>query len=483
MSRVKIGVVVAVVVAALTATAYFLTTSSLEKRIRADVKAQVSRSRDLWIQNATMHGLDIIQRGQLFASYQGFSEALQSEEVKEQETASSAAIRRFLDERKLAEPPTFIAVVNAQGRLVAYDPGGVIGQDTDWKPRVAVAKALEAREGKAFKDIWDENGIVQVAVAPLLSFSTGQVQVRGAVIAGWPLDAADAKDEARRLGGHVAFFMNDKIVATSAGRAGGPEDRAISKVLFEKGLAKAALEKGVSDVQEVTVGWQTYLVSAAKMPFNVSDPPAGAAVLVSLDEALAPVGSIRMTILLLGLGALVIAILAILVTARLILNPAEEIELGVNEIINGNIDYTFRPVGADFDGLANGLNVMLARLLGRPEPGEEEYDDEGNVVGASSKVLLDEGAAALGGMTAASDPETLALAAEPEADYYRRIFNEYTAARKAAGEKTDGITYEGFVAKLRLNEGNLKKKYNCRAVRFKVHTKDGQVTLKPVPIV
>ena len=30
---------------------------------------------------------------------------------------------------------------------------------------------------------------------------------------------------------------------------------------------------------------------------------------------------------------------------------------------------------ADFDGLANALNVMMSRLTGRPEPGEE--DEEG----------------------------------------------------------------------------------------------------------
>jgi hypothetical protein len=35
---------------------------------------------------------------------------------------------------------------------------------------------------------------------------------------------------------------------------------------------------------------------------------------------------------------------------------------------------------------------------------------------------------------------------------------------------------------LKVNEGKLKAQYNCRAVRFRVVTKDGKVTLKPVPI-
>ena len=36
-------------------------------------------------------------------------------------------------------------------------------------------------------------------------------------------------------------------------------------------------------------------------------------------------------------------------------------------MINGNLDRTFTPVGSELDGLANGLNVMLARLLGLAE--------------------------------------------------------------------------------------------------------------------
>ena len=65
---------------------------------------------------------------------------------------------------------------------------------------------------------------------------------------------------------------------------------------------------------------------------------------------------------------------------RRLIAQVDQIELGVTDIINGNVDRTFRPVGPELDGLANGLNVMLARLLGRPEPGEEEFDEEGNPI-------------------------------------------------------------------------------------------------------
>jgi hypothetical protein len=189
------------------------------------------------------------------------------------------------------------------------------------------------------------------------------------------------------------------------------------------------------------------------------------------------VNSVKMAILMLGLAGLVISILGIFLTARLILGPAEEIEQGISEIINGNIDYQFKPVGADFDGLANALNVMLARLLGRAEPGEEEYDDQGNVIGGTSKVQLADAEP-----PSAADKEALALANEPEADYYRRLYNEFVEAKKKAGDSVEGLNFDGFTAKLRMNEASLKKKYSAKAVRFRVQVKDGQVTLKPVPI-
>src|SRR4029450_10590325 len=104
---------------------------------------------------------------------------------------------------------------------------------------------------------------------------------------------------------------------------------------------------------------------------------------------------------------------------RRLLSQVDQIEQGVTDIINGNVDRTFRPVGLELDGLANGLNVMLARLLGRPEPGEEEFDEEGNQV-IQGRVEFEEGD---GG--AAPDPELAALAQESEPDYYKRVYTEY----------------------------------------------------------
>jgi hypothetical protein len=83
---------------------------------------------------------------------------------------------------------------------------------------------------------------------------------------------------------------------------------------------------------------------------------------------------------------------------------------------------------------------------------------------------------------AVQDPASLQLAQEPLETYFRRTFDEYVAAKQRVGEKTDGVTFESFRAKLAQNETALKGKYKCKLVRFRVVVKGSQVTLKPVPI-
>jgi len=55
----------------------------------------------------------------------------------------------------------------------------------------------------------------------------------------------------------------------------------------------------------------------------------------------------------------------------------------------------------------------------------------------------------------APDPDLAALAQESEPDYYKRVYTEYLAARKATGHP-DEVSFENFIAKLKVNEGKLK---------------------------
>jgi hypothetical protein len=211
------------------------------------------------------------------------------------------------------------------------------------------------------------------------------------------------------------------------------------------------------------------------LPADYPPMTAGAVVLAPVVDPGNLASTVKLFILLLGGGALAIALVGLYLSNRRLLAQVDQIELGVTDIINGNVDRTFRPVGQELDGLANGLNVMLARLLGRPEPGEEEVDDDGNPI-LQGRVEFEDGDAA-----PAADPELAALAQESEPDYYKRVYTEYLAARRATGNP-DEVSFENFIAKLKVNEGKLRAQYQCRAVRFRVVVNEGKVTLKPVPV-
>jgi hypothetical protein len=474
MSRVKIGAVVVVVLAALTGAAFVVTSNKIAGNTSKDVETRVARAQTLLLASLTpLEDMDLARGAETLARESDILAALEAEPTARQRIGGPA-IERYLGAAKSRRKPDWVAVVDATGAVAIKDsplPGA-----EGWKQKFpAVHSALEGR--KVVTDIWEYNGVVKVAVAPVIDENA---RTLGAVVQAFAISDTQAIAHAELLGAEVAYFHGDRLHASSF-KTGGTQQLLGADPAI-KALVADALAGKPRGIVPVKLGGETFLAAASKLP-NHHNEGASAVVLSSVTKAQTASGTARLAILLLGGAGILIALLAMWITTRLIMHPVEEIELGVNEIINGDVDYTFKPVGDDFDGLASSLNVMLARLLGRPEPGEEPMDDDGGQ--SSTKVLLEEAVdmAALGGQqAAASDPETLALAQEPEADYYRRIYNEYMDGRRGLGEKVDNVSFEGFSAKLRLNEANLKKRYNCRAVRFRVQLKNEQVTLKPVPI-
>jgi hypothetical protein len=66
-------------------------------------------------------------------------------------------------------------------------------------------------------------------------------------------------------------------------------------------------------------------------------------------------------------------------------------------------------------------------------------------------------------------------------DPVQRIFEQYVAARKSAGESAEGITRDKMAAILQQQAASLKAKYNCSSVEFRVVVEGGKAKLKAVP--
>lgn len=486
MSRTLIGVVVAILIAVLTAVIYINVTSSLPGVAKREAREQIVRAPDQAVRNASLEALDLSKKVETFAAQDaGLRQVLLSVDAAIRGQQGDLAFARYREQssrnQRIVVPPSLLVVIDQAGDVVAREgvQNPVAGEFKQGGKLVFPGIELAIKQRAVLSEVWNyQGGLYRVGIASVVDVpdATGQSKLLGAVIVGQSLDSEAAAKQGASLGTGAAYAEKDQVFATSFGR--GKSGDAPIRAALGKQLGKLS-----TTPQRISVAGSSYLAVAVPMPRLVSIdlpqgyPPVTASTLVLVPESrdIPEHGRVGMLVLLLGGLALVLALAGMHFASKRIMDQVDQIEIGVTEIINGNTDRTFRPVGAELDGLANGMNVMLARLLGRPDPSDDDFDeDDGNA--APSPVEFGEASKA---HAARSDDEE--LAAEPEADYYKRVHAEYRAAREAAGNP-DPVSLESFTAKLRVNEGKLKAQHQCRMVRFKVATVDGKVILKPVPI-
>ena len=494
MSRLVIGAIIAVAIALLTGIAYKAATGGLESKIENDLTNRVAKAQELLVQNTKLEMLSLLQKGQGLARDPGFVEAMARKKV------DAAAVDKVLKKYRAKlgamqeTQPDILAVTGPKGELISllsenkavFDPIPDTYFENGKLEYQTLALALEKRHATSTIFNYESAGAHKMAVAPIVNSQNDTLL--GGLLVGYALNTPVAKESENMLGMKVVFFNEGSVAASSFGRKDAVT-QSLSTHLFEKGLAKQALEStnGLADLSTIELEGSSFIATAGKLPQFSSKPPlpqsvpdrAGAMVLASRSKAMSAVSSVKAALMILGLGSILVALMGMFFATKRILTPLDEIETGVNEIINGNYDRTFRPVSSDLDGLSNALNVMLARLLGRPEPGEETFDDDGNIIKSTGT----------GGMRISpaemspKEAEALSLAKEPKESYLKRLFDEYCDARNATGEGTSDASFESFKDKIAKNEEELKQRYKSREVRFKVVVDGDNVTLKPVPIV
>jgi hypothetical protein len=508
MSRTVITAVVAVVIAVLTAIAFFVSGISLDDRVRKRADARLTRSYQVVQRLNQLANSDIQGKAERLAAKAEFVNAIKSKASNsktEAETQARLGFQKFMAEEKTgALKPDRIALIDERGEIVAEHE--VTSIPDAWKsdaqeknptklPTIIPAVNVALNKRILIADQWnDGKQAMRIGVAPVIDPAAPNIKdpenpvIIGAIVVAYAQTGKSAQQDRALLGTEIAYFDNKRVVASSFTRGGSDAEDTEKAVMLTQLLENGTLGEGASKLK-ISLDGGEYLAAAVRMPRSATKAlpdqypasTAGAIVLASVTEEEPTMtetvekASVSLFILLLGGGSLAIAMLGIYLTHRRLITQADQIEQGVTDIINGNLDRTFRPVGAELDGLANGLNVMLARVLGRPEPGEEEFDEDGNPI-IPGRVDFEEGEE-----KPQADPELAALAQESEPDYYKRVYTEYLAARKASGAPDD-VSFENFIAKLKVNEGKLRAQYQCRAVRFRVITKDGKVSLKPVPI-
>lgn len=461
------SVVAAIAVVAIVTAFYLIVALPLAKDARQGAAKNAEHSAEMvqgWLRQ---HAFALTALARQGANNEALVSALGSEDAAKRAQDVVAALGQLSSlggERGKAD---LLAVVDAQGQVVA--PKSLVGQ------KIGSGAIAQALAGRATSDIWlQKDALLRGAAAPI--YVNGEV--KGAVVLGHAFKDASAKAEQKMANTEIVYFAGGKVQAASLSKSGlDALEAQVSQASAAGKLSKtfATQAPGGSYVAvagplaaPVTIYGGKEKGGAELAKNSVGAQGTGFVVLAALGPRLASVTKARWVLL----GFLIVLLLFVLAMIRMVskhfCTAQELLEEGINEVNAGNVEYTFDAL-EEFEGLANALNVMLARLLGRPEPGEEE---DGDQAWRPDVITIDELAQPSG--------DEGQLAGESDEAYHARLFDEYLAARKAADLSVEGITAAVFTQRVKSNAAMLRAQHEAQKVRFTVQSAGGRVTLRPL---
>ncbi|KAB2887250.1 MAG: hypothetical protein F9K40_21685, partial [Kofleriaceae bacterium] len=372
MSRTIIGAIVGVAIAVLTAVCYVVVTGGLADRVKADAKLQMSIARipAQAQNNARLDLLNTQAQAETMAKDEGVVGALRTTATLDRVREADLAFSRFHSNNAGQTQPDVLALVDAGGNIVAMDgvnnPVASELKDKDgklvWR---GLALTLESGHTRpAIAEIWNYpgRGLMRTGVAAVVDRQTadGVPKIIGAVVIAYSQSSKLAREERRdellhaRVLGVVALAEARRVdlVALEVRNLG-----AEHRLLLARDDLKQAFssDSGIVSPVTATIDGQTYLVGAVRMPrypntkaLPADYPPvtAGALVLAPAGRNVPEHATAGRMVIVLGAIALLLALGAMWLSSRRILDQVDELEVGVAEIINGNLERTFRPVGA-----------------------------------------------------------------------------------------------------------------------------------------
>jgi hypothetical protein len=185
------------------------------------------------------------------------------------------------------------------------------------------------------------------------------------------------------------------------------------------------------------------------------------------------------------LGVFVLGLLLTAMAGHLINNyiaqPIADLEDGLLAVLNGQTDLRFELEHKVLGGLVFRVNSLLNQLLGVRE---DDTDAEGrpSVAPSSSSfsaaLNVDERMVSL---SLADVEDGRKLRDEPPEDYYKRVYDEYLAAKRSIGDPVDHIKFAPFNQRIKSSEQELTNRHG-KPFRYKVELQGKEVVLVAVPL-
>jgi hypothetical protein len=386
--------------------------------------------------------------------------------------------------------PDIVVIVDETGETVSRN----LDQNRSFPARRLGAVRQTLRDGIDRVDVWffeEEGKVLEVGIGRV---ETAEGAVLGALVVGYVISDGFADEEARLLGREVAFVTETGVTATSLE---GPIRDSLKDYLFgpQAAAKDAALdEEGGPTVWKTTLDGGVWIGSVAPLPRSASYRIAY--VVMGNETAATELAGVANWILAGTLFCVLCVLIYGFIIGTSFIRPLEQIEEGVLAVINGRTDTRIDVQSGEFGGLAYRINQLINVFTG-----VEEADDDGRVSAppgppsqssAWNDAAFNADAAARESAVSTQpaqpgdpvdDPAVAtALASEPEDAYFARLYTEYVAAKAAVGEDVGNVPQERFAQRLKKNADALAQKHGCRMVRFRVETRDNQVTLQPVLI-
>ena len=482
--------------------AFLLVRSNLTSTFTSDVEAALSRDQILFedSRTAATRLLENLtrQRARAQSIVKVYEIPTASEDDRRRAAfAEAQAVSVALEDRgQMGRRPELVAVTDERGRIIARNVDPNVSYMRDLGTEFPSSRF--ALRGDCVTDIWQYDTLVlDAAACPVVR----EGRVVGSLVVGFDISNGQAKSDRTRFGREVGYFMKGKLYSSSldgatASGTGGPAQQMATAVAAN--LAQAISTQTPSNRFPVTIGDEDYLAIVAPLPGQINTHDGAYVMMASVTQALRPVGATTSIIICTILGLILVAVVGLLLSNHF-LKPIEQIEDGVLRVINGDVNHRLEIESAEVGGLAYRINQLINTLTGVEET-DEEGGDEGGSRGGAAPPRPTTGPGGGGGGMAAAAPmaggdglsvaeasaaagvDTAQLAAEPEANYYARVFKEYLDAKRSLGERVDQITQDKFLDKLKASEKSLAQKYGVPTVRFQVAVSGNTVSLRPVPL-
>jgi hypothetical protein len=465
--------------------AYFLMATSLTAIVRNDARTRTAVAQSVRAANARL-ALDALQLERwldsrvradaVSAVFAGGTEKARQESA----TVQASKIRDDAAQNPVFTglAPSLVLFIDSQGIALGRNGSALMRGDhvSDIYPSV---KAVIA-EGKTLSDVWINPKRQEQLLVSLAAVHGDGNAVVGAVAVGVPLNDERLQRTSELTSGQVLVFgvSGEKglDLVASGGALPGEADTQLRAMAGLQAAQASYRARNVMVAETASGGWvygvgpldgyaTENMVVIAAMPTSL---------VPSVTGLLTPIIGVTL------LGLLLVVIVGALI-GNYIAQPISELEDGLLAIINGNQTIRFQIEHPDLGGLVFRINSLLNALTGVPE---DDTDEQGRPSAAPSAGHFQEALSVDESFitTQQVNPAVVrALSAEPASAYYKRLFQEYVAAKRQIGDPVDTVQYEGFVAHVQQNEIELSSKHG-RPVRYQIEIRDGSIMLVAIPL-